>query len=191
MVSSHRVIHTQRVRLDVLSYLGHRQFYCRFDSCRDKDRSRIVPGHRCPQRWLLHCPTLSACPCCQSHVCYHDVHQRLPLDPISLSVLSTNVYEKQSLGNFPSNDDDEENSRPIGSRVPIWSRYLGLHARRQLSSDMWWLSLGLFLICIIERHNLDNPNIQGKTIRSLGRCGRSRSWWSLLSCYSDAIVDSR
>ncbi|KAI6163433.1 cation transport protein-domain-containing protein [Pisolithus thermaeus] len=81
--------------------------------------------------------------------------------PISLSVLSTNVYEKQSLGNFPSNDDDEENSRPIGSRVPIWSRYLGLHARRQLSSDMWWLSLGLFLICIIERHNLDNPNIQG------------------------------
>ncbi|KAI6158812.1 hypothetical protein EDD17DRAFT_1619196 [Pisolithus thermaeus] len=26
---------------------------------------------------------------------------------------------------------------------------------------MWWLSLGLFLVCIIERHNLDNPNIQG------------------------------
>ncbi|KAI6106532.1 hypothetical protein EDD16DRAFT_1523878 [Pisolithus croceorrhizus] len=64
-----------------------------------------------------------------------------PLDPISLSVLSTNVYEKQSLGNFPSNDDDEENSRPIGSRVPIWSRYLGLHARRQLSSV--GLSLGV------------------------------------------------
>ncbi|KAI6163432.1 cation transport protein-domain-containing protein [Pisolithus thermaeus] len=81
--------------------------------------------------------------------------------PIALSVRSTNVYEEQSLGIFPSDEDDEESFRPIGSRVAIWGRYLGMHARRQLSFDMWWLSLGLFLVCIIERDNLDNPNIQG------------------------------
>ncbi|KAI5982486.1 cation transport protein-domain-containing protein [Pisolithus albus] len=75
-------------------------------------------------------------------------------------VRSTNVYEEQSLGIFSSNDDDEESFHPIGSRVAIWGRYLGMHARRQLSFDMWWLSLGLFLVCIIERDNLENPNNQ-------------------------------
>ncbi|KIK22690.1 hypothetical protein PISMIDRAFT_101958 [Pisolithus microcarpus 441] len=82
--------------------------------------------------------------------------------PIALSVRSTNVYEEQSLGIFSSDEDDEENFHPIGSRVAIWGRYLGMHARRQLSfgEDMWWLSLGLFLVCIIERDNLDNPDNQ-------------------------------
>ncbi|KIK16827.1 hypothetical protein PISMIDRAFT_112632 [Pisolithus microcarpus 441] len=80
--------------------------------------------------------------------------------PIALSVRSTNVYEEQSLGIFSSDKDDEENFHPIGSRVAIWGRYLGMHARRQLSFDMWWLSLGLFLVCIIERDNLDNPDSQ-------------------------------
>ncbi|KAI6029310.1 cation transport protein-domain-containing protein [Pisolithus microcarpus] len=75
-------------------------------------------------------------------------------------VRSTNVYEEQSLGIFSSDKDDEENFHPIGSRVAIWGRYLGMHARRQLSFDMWWLSLGLFLVCIIERDNLDNPDSQ-------------------------------
>ncbi|KAI6014220.1 cation transport protein-domain-containing protein [Pisolithus microcarpus] len=75
-------------------------------------------------------------------------------------VRSTNVYEEQSLGIFSSDKDDEENFHPIGSRVAIWGRYLGMHARRQLSFDMWWLSLGLFLVCIIERDNLDNPDNQ-------------------------------
>ncbi|KAI6046355.1 cation transport protein-domain-containing protein [Pisolithus marmoratus] len=84
-----------------------------------------------------------------------------PLDPLVLSVRSTNVYEERSLGVFRSDEEDEETFHLIGSRVAIWGRYLGMHARHQLSRDMWWLWLALFLVCIIEGDNLDNPNLQG------------------------------
>ncbi|KAI6007608.1 cation transport protein-domain-containing protein [Pisolithus orientalis] len=76
-------------------------------------------------------------------------------------VRSTNVYEERSLGIFPPDEEDVGTFRPTGSRVAIWGHYLGMHARRQLSFDMWWLSLALFVVCIIERDNLNNPNIQG------------------------------
>ncbi|KIJ65956.1 hypothetical protein HYDPIDRAFT_110073 [Hydnomerulius pinastri MD-312] len=84
--------------------------------------------------------------------------------PIALSVRSTNVYEEQSLGIFRSDDgmsDEERAFQPTGSRMTVWSRYLAMHARRQLSFDMWWLSMALFLVCIIERDNLTNPDVQG------------------------------
>ncbi|KAJ6593443.1 cation transport protein-domain-containing protein [Mycena capillaripes] len=77
--------------------------------------------------------------------------------PIAMSVRSTNVYEEQSLGVFREDDsDDEEDFEPTGeSRVTVWSRYLAMHARKQLAFDMWWLGLAVFLVCIIERHNID------------------------------------
>ncbi|KAI0299527.1 cation transport protein-domain-containing protein [Russula brevipes] len=81
--------------------------------------------------------------------------------PIAMSVRSTNVYEERSLGIFEDNNDNLENEADYpatDSRVAIWGRYLGRHARRQLSFDMWWLSLALFLICIVERGQLRNPN---------------------------------
>ncbi|THV06206.1 hypothetical protein K435DRAFT_773402 [Dendrothele bispora CBS 962.96] len=78
--------------------------------------------------------------------------------PIAMSVRSTNVYEEQSLGVFRDDDEDEDNFEATGSRVTVWSRYLALHARKQLSFDMWWLGLALFLVCIIERHNLDDES---------------------------------
>ncbi|KAG7091119.1 hypothetical protein E1B28_010173 [Marasmius oreades] len=81
--------------------------------------------------------------------------------PIAMSVRSTNVYEEQSLGVYPgSHPDDEESFDHAAdtSRVTMWSRYLTMHARRQLAFDMWWLCLALFLICIIERHELVNPD---------------------------------
>ncbi|KAI0090704.1 cation transport protein-domain-containing protein [Irpex rosettiformis] len=78
--------------------------------------------------------------------------------PIAMSVRSTNVYEEKSLGVFEDDVSiDEENFRPEGPRATIWSRYLAMHMRRQLSFDMWWLALALFLVCIIERDNLENP----------------------------------
>lgn len=90
-----------------------------------------------------------------------------PSFTIFSSVRATNVYEERSLGIFNDEDIDVENFKPVGSRISIWSKYLALHARKQLSfgelsreffigsslstcSDMWWLSLALFLICIIE-----------------------------------------
>jgi hypothetical protein len=52
------------------------------------------------------------------------------------SVRSTNVYEERSLGIFEDNNDNIENEADYpatDSRVAIWGRYLGRHARRQLS----------------------------------------------------------
>ncbi|KAL0950517.1 hypothetical protein HGRIS_007326 [Hohenbuehelia grisea] len=77
--------------------------------------------------------------------------------PIALSVRATNVYEEQSLGIFNAENENPYNEfqfHPSGSRATVWSRYLALHARRQLAFDMWWLGLALFLVCVIERRNL-------------------------------------
>ncbi|KAJ6589897.1 cation transport protein-domain-containing protein [Mycena vulgaris] len=79
--------------------------------------------------------------------------------PIAMSVRSTNVYEEQSLGVFRDDDadsEDEDDFQPTGeSRVAVWSRYLAMHARKQLAFDMWWLGLAVFLVCIIERNSID------------------------------------
>ncbi|KAH9891907.1 TrkH-domain-containing protein [Cubamyces lactineus] len=87
--------------------------------------------------------------------------------PIAMSVRATNVYEEKSLGIYRSDtldedelDDDAHWNRPSESRVEIWGRYLMRHARRQLSFDMWWLALSLFILCIVERANLIDPSKQ-------------------------------
>lgn len=48
---------------------------------------------------------------------------------------STNVYEEQSLGVYPDDDDsdDEDEFVPSGPRMTVWSKYLAMHARRQLA----------------------------------------------------------
>ncbi|KIK67556.1 hypothetical protein GYMLUDRAFT_257413 [Collybiopsis luxurians FD-317 M1] len=79
--------------------------------------------------------------------------------PIAMSVRSTNVYEEQSLGIYRDVDlNDEQDFQFTGSRMTVWSKYLAMHARKQLSFDMWWLGLALFLVCIIERAHLDDTN---------------------------------
>ncbi|KAG2132282.1 cation transport protein-domain-containing protein [Suillus bovinus] len=78
------------------------------------------------------------------------------------NVRSTNVYEEQSLGIYKDDDSEVENAfSTTGPRMTVWSRYLAMHARRQLAFDMWWLCLALVLVCIIERGNLENTEIQG------------------------------
>lgn len=82
--------------------------------------------------------------------------------PIAISVRSTNVYEEKSLGIYGQEDQSDEDdgndprNRAAESRVAIWGRYLYRHIRRQLSFDMWWLALTLFLLCVIERSPLMN-----------------------------------
>ncbi|KDQ20082.1 hypothetical protein BOTBODRAFT_125633 [Botryobasidium botryosum FD-172 SS1] len=78
--------------------------------------------------------------------------------PIALAVRSTNVYEERSLGLYHEDEDEDEPSDITGSRVKVWGNYLAFHARKQLSFDMWWLALALWLICIIERGSLNDPN---------------------------------
>ncbi|EED81002.1 predicted protein [Postia placenta Mad-698-R] len=46
---------------------------------------------------------------------------------------------------------DSPNDAASGPRVAIWGQYLCHHVRKQLSFDMWWLALSLFVLCIIER----------------------------------------
>ncbi|KAI9062394.1 hypothetical protein FKP32DRAFT_1593550 [Trametes sanguinea] len=87
--------------------------------------------------------------------------------PIAMSVRSTNVYEEKSLGVFADEDDltPEEAFNTAGNRATVWGRYLAMHARKQLSFDMWWLGLALFLVCIIEKDGLeDNSNNDWFTI---------------------------
>lgn len=51
-----------------------------------------------------------------------------------MSVRSTNVYEENSLGVFEDEDESvDENFAPVGSTATVWSRYLALHMRKQLS----------------------------------------------------------
>ena len=46
------------------------------------------------------------------------------------------MYEEQSLGVYADDEessDDESDFEPVGSRVTVWSRYLTMHARKQLA----------------------------------------------------------
>jgi len=58
---------------------------------------------------------------------------------LSLSVRSTNVYEERSLGVYSEDEDEdeEEEFQPTGGRVTVWSRYLAMHARKQLAFGLY------------------------------------------------------
>ncbi|KAG7194403.1 low affinity potassium transporter [Scheffersomyces spartinae] len=73
--------------------------------------------------------------------------------PLAISIRRTNVYEEQSLGVYlkeqnPEHDIDESKS----------SHFIGAHLRNQLSFDLWFIFLGLFIICIAEGNKLDKNN---------------------------------
>lgn len=78
--------------------------------------------------------------------------------PIAISVRRTNVYEEKSLGIWasPSEEDEDENE----------PSYVSAHLRRQLSFDLWYIFLGLFIISIAEGKRLqsNSPDDQGFTL---------------------------
>lgn len=70
--------------------------------------------------------------------------------PIAISVRRTNVYEEKSLGIYSSQgEEDEDSSEPS---------YVGAHLRRQLSFDLWFIFLGLFIIAIAEGPRIQDNN---------------------------------
>ncbi|KAJ6542799.1 potassium transporter [Mycena capillaripes] len=77
--------------------------------------------------------------------------------PVAMTIRSTNVYESESLGVFeePPDEEDEEPAdlEKLEPRERI-GRYLLWHLDRQMSIDIWWLVWGVFLVAVIERHNL-------------------------------------
>ena len=77
--------------------------------------------------------------------------------PIAISVRRTNVYEEKSLGVYSETEvpDEEQTS------------YVGAHLRRQLSFDLWYVFLGLFIIAIVEGERIQNTNDYAFTVFSI------------------------
>ncbi|CAI7606059.1 unnamed protein product [Penicillium palitans] len=71
--------------------------------------------------------------------------------PIAISMRRTNVYEEKSLGIYDATDEDDNED----SNAPT---YIGAHLRRQLSFDLWYVFLGLFIIAIAEGSKLQKVN---------------------------------
>lgn len=63
--------------------------------------------------------------------------------PLAMSIRRTNVYEEQSLGVYLEHENEDEAPTMIGT-----------HIRKQLSFDLWFIFLGLFIITIAEGHRL-------------------------------------
>ena len=70
--------------------------------------------------------------------------------PIAISVRRTNVYEEKSLGIYGNASDEEEDEKEPS--------YVGAHLRRQLSFDLWYIFVGLFIIAIAEGRRIRNVN---------------------------------
>ena len=73
--------------------------------------------------------------------------------PLAISIRRTNVYEEQSLGIYAKDVGEEEDDNTPKT-------FISSHLRRQLSHDFWFLSLGIFIICICEggKLNKGDPN---------------------------------
>ena len=69
--------------------------------------------------------------------------------PIAISMRRTNVYEEKSLGIYGSQNDQDEDAQNANE-----PSYVGAHLRRQLSFDLWYVFLGLFIIAIVEGNRL-------------------------------------
>ena len=79
--------------------------------------------------------------------------------PIAISIRRTNVYEEKSLGIYGSPGDEKEDENEPS--------YVGAHLRRQLSFDLWYIFLGLFIIAIAEGKNIQNTNDYAFTMYSV------------------------
>ncbi|KAI9933080.1 hypothetical protein ASPWEDRAFT_52937 [Aspergillus wentii DTO 134E9] len=73
--------------------------------------------------------------------------------PIAISMRRTNVYEEKSLGVYPIPEEEEEAEE--NANAPS---YIGAHLRKQLSFDLWYVFLGLFIIAIVEGGRLQNKD---------------------------------
>ena len=79
--------------------------------------------------------------------------------PIAISVRRTNVYEEKSLGIYGSSKEEADDEKEPS--------YVGAHLRRQLSFDLWYIFLGLFIIAIAEGERLSNTNQYAFTLFSV------------------------
>jgi Trk-type K+ transport system membrane component len=79
--------------------------------------------------------------------------------PIAISMRRTNVYEEKSLGIYGTKSEEEEDEDEPS--------YIGAHVRKQLSFDLWYIFLGMFIIAIVEGPRLQNTNEYAFTLFSV------------------------
>lgn len=74
--------------------------------------------------------------------------------PVAISMRRTNVYEEQSLGVYYDEDDINE-----AEKDDFHPSYVQVHLRKQLSFDLWFIFLGLFVLCISESGKIRDGSI--------------------------------
>ena len=79
--------------------------------------------------------------------------------PIAISMRRTNVYEEKSLGIYAENQNEDPDSKEPS--------YVGAHLRKQLSFDLWFIFLGLFIIAIVEGNRLQKTDEYAFTLFSV------------------------
>ena len=103
--------------------------------------------------------------------------------------------DDESLSKKEKEFEEQARRVPKHQRQRVWGKYLAFHARRQLAFgkytstrqlpysltpsrllDIWWLVFALFLITIIDRHAIIDPNQPLFNIFTI-----SEYWGSLLS----------
>ncbi|KAM0723592.1 hypothetical protein Q7P37_000579 [Cladosporium fusiforme] len=129
----------------------------------DATVTSLSPGFRVLNGWFQATSTRTAG---FSSVSLADLHPAVQVSylvmmyisvfPIAISVRRTNVYEEKSLGIWGGEEGDEQDQS-----------YVGQHLRRQLSFDLWYIFLGLFIICIVEGDKLANTNEYAFTMFSV------------------------
>lgn len=75
--------------------------------------------------------------------------------PLAISIRRTNVYEEQSLGIYGRQTNDTEGEGEGTEKNT--KTFISAHLRRQLSFDLWYMFLGLFIICICEGSKIQDP----------------------------------
>lgn len=75
--------------------------------------------------------------------------------PLAISIRRTNVYEEQSLGVY---ERDEGDCNAVEGKPKL--KYIGAHLRKQLSFDLWFVFLAIFIICICEAGKIQSGDIR-------------------------------
>jgi len=124
----------------------------------------LPPGYRVLDGWFQAVSTRTAGFACVNLAALHPAIQvsylimmYISVFPIAISVRRTNVYEEKSLGIYAGDEEDDEEGKS----------YVGQHLRRQLSFDLWYIFLGLFIIAIVEGGRLQNTNEYAFTLFSV------------------------
>jgi potassium uptake Trk family protein len=126
--------------------------------------SDLSPGFKVLNGWFQAVSTRTAGFACVNLAALHPAVQvsymimmYISVFPIAISVRRTNVYEEKSLGIFGGEEEvnNEEGAEPS---------YVSHHLRRQLSFDLWYIILGLFIIAWVEGDRIEDNNQPGFTM---------------------------